>query len=77
VAANSCLVFSFRTCQGFFCSLCTTLGTTTDFIGNQLDTIDALCLGSGQVGTIVGQDPPQWDAGFTYQGDGLPSYDVC
>ncbi|KAM7205862.1 hypothetical protein V8F33_000692 [Rhypophila sp. PSN 637] len=77
VTANSCLVFSFRTCQGFFCSLCQTLGTSTDFIGNQLDTIDALCLGGGQVGSIVGQDPPQWDAGFTYINDGLPTYDVC
>ncbi|KAK3320420.1 hypothetical protein B0T19DRAFT_240376 [Cercophora scortea] len=77
VTANACLLFSFGTCQAFFCSLCTTLATTTDFIGNELDTLDALCLDNGQVGTIVGQDAPQWDVGFTYAGDSLPTYDVC
>lgn len=77
VSASSCLVFTFRTCQGFFCSLCQTLSTSTDFIGNQLDTVDALCVENGQSGTIVGEDPPQWDAGFTYAGAGLPLYDVC
>ncbi|KAK4186493.1 hypothetical protein QBC35DRAFT_268101 [Podospora australis] len=77
VSASSCLVFTFRTCQGFFCSLCQTLSTSTDFIGNQLDTVDALCIENGQSGTIVAEDPPQWDAGFTYAGAGLPFYDVC
>lgn len=77
VSASSCLVFTFRTCQGFFCSLCQTLSTSTDFIGNQLDTVDALCVENGQSGTIVGEDPPQWDAGFTYAGANLPFYDVC
>ncbi|KXX82002.1 hypothetical protein MMYC01_201503 [Madurella mycetomatis] len=77
VTANACLVFSFRTCQGFFCSLCETLSTTTDFIGSQLDTVDALCVENGQAGAIVGEDPPQWDAGFTYAGAPLPTYDVC
>ncbi|KAK3990787.1 hypothetical protein QBC44DRAFT_264277 [Cladorrhinum sp. PSN332] len=77
VSASSCLVFSFRTCQGFFCSLCQTLSTNTNFIGNQLDTVDALCIENGQTGSIVGEDPPQWDAGFTYAGEGLPFYDVC
>ncbi|KAK4460108.1 hypothetical protein QBC42DRAFT_288816 [Cladorrhinum samala] len=77
VSANSCLVFTYRTCQGFFCSLCQTLSTSTDFIGNQLDTVDALCVENGQTGSIVGEDAPQWDAGFTYAGEGLPSYDVC
>ena len=74
---RACLVFSFRTCQGFFCSLCGTLSTSTDFIGNQLDTVDILCVSNGQVGTIVGEDVPQWDAGFTYVGASLPIYDVC
>lgn len=77
ITANACLVFSFGTCQGFFCSLCETLSTTTDFIGSQLDTVDALCVENGQAGAIVGEDPPQWDAGFTYAGAPLPMYDVC
>ncbi|SPQ27102.1 a1fae60d-66bf-4313-bb7a-55df6bfb6296 [Thermothielavioides terrestris] len=77
VTANSCLTFSYNTCQAFFCSLCETLITTTDFIGNELDTTEALCLQNGQAGTIVGEDAPQWDAGFTYEGQPLPTYDVC
>jgi hypothetical protein len=77
IAANSCLVFSLGTCQGFFCSLCETLTTTTEFIGSQLDTVDALCVENGQAGTIVGEEAPQWDAGFTYAGEGLPTFDVC
>lgn len=77
IAPNSCLVYSYRTCQGFFCSLCETLSTTTQFIGSQLDTVDALCVEGGQAGTIVGESAPQWDAGFTYAGQGLPTFDVC
>ncbi|KAK3386748.1 hypothetical protein B0H63DRAFT_140454 [Podospora didyma] len=77
VAENSCLVFGFGTCQGFFCSLCTTLSTSTDFIGSQLDLVDGLCVSGGQAGTIVGEESPQWDAGFVRTGNGLPSYDVC
>ncbi|KAK4149665.1 hypothetical protein C8A00DRAFT_37726 [Chaetomidium leptoderma] len=77
IAANSCLVYSYRTCQAFFCSLCRTLDTSTQFIGSQLDTVDALCVENGQAGTIVGEDAPQWDAGFTYAGKGLPTFDVC
>ena len=77
IAPNSCLVFSYRTCQAFFCSLCQTLDTTTQFIGSQLDTAEALCVENGQAGTIVGEDAPQWDAGFTYAGQGLPTFDVC
>ncbi|KAB5585224.1 hypothetical protein GE09DRAFT_19065 [Coniochaeta sp. 2T2.1] len=77
VNANSCLVFSYKTCQGFFCSLCETLATTTDFVGNQLDSAEALCVADGQPGTVVGTDPPQWDAGLLRVGEGLPSYDVC
>lgn len=77
IAANSCLVYSYKTCQAFFCSLCQTLDTTTQFIGSQLDTVDALCVENGQAGTIVGEAAPQWDAGFTYAGQGLPSFDVC
>ncbi|KAK4645084.1 hypothetical protein QC761_311370 [Podospora bellae-mahoneyi] len=77
VSASSCLVFSFGTCQAFFCSLCTTLTTDTNFIADQLDIVDALCVEGGQTGSIVGEDAPQWDAGFTYAGAGLPFYDVC
>lgn len=77
ISPNSCLVFSFGTCQAFFCSLCQTLNTSTQFIGSQLDTVDALCVENGQAGTIVGEDAPQWDAGFTYAGQGLPTFNVC
>ena len=77
VAAGSCLVFVYQTCQGFFCSLCDTLDTTTDFIANQLDSADDLCVSQEQDGTIVGEDAPQWDAGFVLTGDSLPTYDVC
>ncbi|KAL2167361.1 hypothetical protein VTG60DRAFT_1394 [Thermothelomyces hinnuleus] len=77
IAANSCLVYSFGTCQGFFCSLCDTLDTSTQFIGTQLDNVVALCVEHGQAGSIVGEDAPQWDAGFTYAGEGLPTFDVC
>ncbi|EOO00277.1 hypothetical protein UCRPA7_4193 [Phaeoacremonium minimum UCRPA7] len=70
-------MFSYQTCEGFFCSLCETLQTNTDFIGNQLSTAEALCVSNGDAGTVVGEDPPQWDAGFVYTGNGLPTYDVC
>ncbi|KAH9893784.1 hypothetical protein F4778DRAFT_784276 [Xylariomycetidae sp. FL2044] len=79
VAENACLLFQYGTCWGFFCSLCATLTTTTDFIGSQLSTADLLCIDNGgQVGTVVGEDAPQWEAGFVYEGSDLPSYsDVC
>ncbi|KAK4245089.1 hypothetical protein C7999DRAFT_34550 [Corynascus novoguineensis] len=77
IAANSCLTYTFGTCQGFFCSLCETFETTTQNIGTQLDNVVALCVENGQPGTIVGEDAPQWEAGFTYAGQGLPTYDVC
>ncbi|KAL1841812.1 hypothetical protein VTJ49DRAFT_6565 [Mycothermus thermophilus] len=77
IAANSCLAFSYKTCQAFFCSLCETLLTSTQFIGGQLDTVDALCVENGQAGTIVSEDAPQWDAGFTYTGQPVPTFDVC
>ncbi|OIW25693.1 hypothetical protein CONLIGDRAFT_717405 [Coniochaeta ligniaria NRRL 30616] len=77
VNANSCLTFVYQSCQGFFCALCETLATTTDFVGNQLDSAEALCVADGSTGTVVGQDPPQWDAGLLNVGDGLPTYDVC
>jgi len=77
VAASSCLLFSYRTCQAFFCSLCSTLTTSTDFIGSQLDTVDALCVADGKAGTIVGEEAPQYQLGFTRSGAGLPNYDVC
>lgn len=77
LAENACLVYTFGTCQGFFCSLCDTMETTTQFIGTQLDNVVALCVENGQPGTIVGEEAPQWQAGFTYAGEGLPSFDVC
>jgi hypothetical protein len=77
VNANACLTFVYKTCKGFFCALCETLATTTDFIGNQLDSAEALCVADGAPGTIVGEDTPQWDAGFVRAADGLPTYDVC
>jgi len=77
VARSSCLVFSYRTCQAFFCSLCSTLTTSTDFIGNQLDTVDALCVADGKAGTIVGEVSPQYQLGFTRAGSGLPNYENC
>jgi hypothetical protein len=75
--ANTCITFSFGTCQAFFCSLCETLATSSSFIGSQLDTVAALCVDNGQAGTIVGEDVPQWDAGFVRTGQSLPTYDVC
>ena len=77
VASNACLTFQYGTCWGFFCSLCQTLSTDTTFIGNQLISAEALCVANGQIGTIVSQDAPQWQAGFVYQGAGLPDYNVC
>ncbi|KAL2265863.1 hypothetical protein VTJ83DRAFT_6963 [Remersonia thermophila] len=77
LAPNSCLAFSYRTCQGFFCSLCEPLLTSAQFISDQLDMVDALCVEDGQAGTIVSEDAPQWDAGFTYTGRPVPTYDVC
>ncbi|KAI1408184.1 hypothetical protein F5Y13DRAFT_113994 [Hypoxylon sp. FL1857] len=77
VASNACLTFQFGTCWGFFCSLCETLTTDTTFIGNQLISAEALCVANGQIGTVVSNDAPQWQAGFVYQGAGLPDYDVC
>ncbi|KAA8630646.1 hypothetical protein SMACR_08714 [Sordaria macrospora] len=77
VTANACLLFTYRSCQAFFCSLCTTISTSTDFIGNQLDTLEALCVENGQIGTIVGEGSDGWDVGFVSPGSGLPSYDVC
>jgi hypothetical protein len=77
VAKNQCLTFIYQTCKGFFCALCQTLSTTTDFIGNQLDSAEFLCVSNGQAGAVVGESAPQWDAGFVYATNGLPSYNVC
>jgi len=77
MSANSCVTFGYESCKGFFCSLCTTMSVTTDFVGNQLSSAESLCVANGQSGTVVGQDPPQWDAGFVYDTDSLPTYDVC
>ncbi|KLU92005.1 hypothetical protein MAPG_10952, partial [Magnaporthiopsis poae ATCC 64411] len=77
IPTNACVTFEFNTCRGFFCSLCTNLRVSTDFIGNQLLTVDTLCVAGGQAGTVVGTQPPQWDAGFVRVGTGLPTYDVC
>lgn len=77
VQGNACLTYVYKTCQGFFCALCDTLATTTDFIGSQLDQIKFLCVADGKAGTIVGESSPQWDAGFVRAGTSLPTYDVC
>ncbi|KAI2611561.1 uncharacterized protein GGS25DRAFT_519867 [Hypoxylon fragiforme] len=77
LTANSCLLFQYGTCWGFFCSLCSQLSTDTTFVGNQLISAEALCVANGQAGTIVGVDAPQWQAGFVYQSKELPNYDVC
>src|SRR4051812_8069875 len=77
VARSSCLLFTYKTCQAFFCSLCSTLTTSTDFIGSQLDTVDALCVSDGKAGTIVGEVAPQYQLGFTRSGNGLPNYENC
>jgi hypothetical protein len=78
LSASTCLVFDYGTCRGFFCALCEQLATSSDFVGNQLSSVASLCVDSGQAGAIVGEDPPQWDAGFVYQGGDLPGYDdVC
>ncbi|OTB04614.1 hypothetical protein M426DRAFT_58349 [Hypoxylon sp. CI-4A] len=77
VTASSCLQFQYGTCWGFFCSLCDTLTTDTGFVGNQLISAEALCVAGGQIGTIISQDAPEWQAGFVYEGASLPNYDVC
>ncbi|KAI1762753.1 hypothetical protein GGR53DRAFT_521432 [Hypoxylon sp. FL1150] len=77
ITPNSCLLFQFNTCWGFFCSLCEQLSTDTNFVANQLISTEALCVAGGQSGTIVGTDTPEWEAGFLYQGSSLPTYDVC
>lgn len=77
VVQNSCLVFAFGTCQGFFCSLCETLSTSTEFISSQLDLVDALCVSDGKTGAIVGEEPPQYSVGFVRSGSPLPSFDTC
>lgn len=78
LSESTCLVFDYGTCRGFFCALCSSLATSTDFVGNQLSTVASLCVDNGQVGAIVGEDAPQFDAGFVYKGGDLPTYDdVC
>lgn len=77
ITANACLLFQSGTCWGFFCSLCEQLTTDTTFVANQLVTAEALCVAGGQIGTVVGTDAPEWQAGFVYNGGSLPNYDVC
>jgi hypothetical protein len=77
ISSRSCLLFQFGTCWGFFCSLCERLSTDTNFIGNQLSTAQDLCVSGGAAGTVVGEDSPQWEAGFIKSGGTLPDYDVC
>lgn len=77
VQARACLTFNYQTCQGFFCALCETLAVTSDFIANQLDQVEFLCVADGKAGAIVGENAPQWSAGFVRAGNGLPSYNVC
>ena len=76
MSGGGCLVFSYQTCSGFFCALCDDeVVASTDFVGQQLGTVEALC--DGAAGTIVGEDAPQWEAGFVRAGAPLPNYDVC
>ncbi len=78
ISANACLTFVYQTCEGYFCSLCGTLQSDTTFIGNQLNSAEDLCISQGgKAGTIIGEDAPQWDAGFVRAGNSLPTYDVC
>ncbi|TPX07811.1 uncharacterized protein E0L32_010498 [Thyridium curvatum] len=78
IADNSCVTYSAGTCTGFFCALCQTMATSTDFIANQLSSAEALCVAGGQAGTVVGDSAPQWSAGFVQSGQGLPNYnDIC
>ncbi|KAI0445647.1 hypothetical protein F4803DRAFT_506826 [Xylaria telfairii] len=79
IAPGACLLFQFGTCWGFFCSLCERLGTDTNFIGSQLSTAQTLCVNGGAAGTVVGEDAPQWEAGFIRANGQLPNYagDVC
>ncbi|KAI0914582.1 hypothetical protein F4824DRAFT_515154 [Ustulina deusta] len=79
IASGACLLFQYNTCWGFFCSLCQRLGTDTNFIGTQLTTAQSVCVSGGAAGTIVGEDAPQWEAGFVHSSGALPNYagDVC
>lgn len=77
LSSGTCLSFVYQTCEGYFCALCSTISTNTDFIGNQLDSAEDLCVAGGQDGSIIGEDAPEWDAGFVRSGDSLPTYDVC
>ncbi|GAP90140.2 hypothetical protein SAMD00023353_0204060 [Rosellinia necatrix] len=79
IAPGACLLFQYSTCWGFFCSLCERLGTDTNFIASQLTTAQTLCVSGGSAGTIVGEDAPQWEAGFIRANGQLPNYagDVC
>ena len=77
IDANACFTYVFGTCQGFFCSLCGKLATNTDYIGNQLQSAQLLCVTNGQAGTLVGDRPPQWQAGFVRTGNAFPTYNVC
>ncbi|KAK5636482.1 hypothetical protein RRF57_012194 [Xylaria bambusicola] len=79
VSSGVCLLFQFNTCWGFFCSLCQRLGTSTNFIGNELTTAHTLCVAGGAAGTVVGESAPQWQAGFIRANATLPNYagDVC
>ncbi|GAW15329.1 hypothetical protein ANO14919_047380 [Xylariales sp. No.14919] len=79
IAPGACLLFQFSTCWGFFCSLCERLGTDTNFIASQLTNAQTLCVSGGAAGTVVGEDAPQWEAGFIRANGALPNYagDVC
>ncbi|KAJ2989712.1 hypothetical protein NUW58_g3328 [Xylaria curta] len=79
IAPGACLLFQFSTCWGFFCALCERLGTDTNFIGSQLSTVQTLCVNGGSAGTVVGEAPPQWEAGFIRSNGQLPNYagEVC
>ncbi|KAI0518514.1 hypothetical protein F5B22DRAFT_644818 [Xylaria bambusicola] len=73
ISSGACLLFQFNTCWGFFCSLCQRLGTSTNFIGNELTTAHTLCVAGGAAGTVVGESAPQWQAGFIRANDSKPA----
>ncbi|KAI0966036.1 hypothetical protein F4678DRAFT_310119 [Xylaria arbuscula] len=79
IAPGACVLFQYNTCWGFFCSLCQQLGTDTNFIGSELDTAQTLCVSGGAAGTVVGENAPQWEAGFIHSNGVLPNYagEVC
>lgn len=71
------MLYSSGTCRAFFCSLCGTLGTSTDFLTNQLNILQGVCLPSGRGGAVVGEGASGWQAGFGHVNGTLPFYEIC